>query len=71
MRDTCITRDSTLLWSLPDKFSPEGWFMLVIKSDVLRQGSKRNARDIQDIIVADDGYGAPKMDGKGTKIERT
>ena len=45
--------------------------MLVIKSDVLRQGSKRNARDIQDIIVADDGYGAPKMDGKGTKIERT
>lgn len=43
--------------------------MTMIKSDV-RQGSKRTARDIQDIIVADDGYGAPKMDGKGMKIAR-
>lgn len=51
------------------KCSPEGWSMTMIKSDV-RQGSKRTARDIQDIIVADDGYGAPKMDGKGMKIAR-
>ena len=50
---------------------PTNSLLKVIKIDVLRQGSKRNARDIQDIIVADDGYGAPKMDGKGTKIERT